>query len=157
MEYLGKIVSPHGIKGEIKIISDFEYKDKAFLVGKKIIIDNKEYTIRTYRHHKIYDMLTLDDYKNINEIEFLIGKKVYIEKEELNLNNEEILDSELLQFVAIIDDEKYKISEVFDAGGGNKVIRIEKNQKILIPLSSPMVKKIDKDKKEITIELIGGI
>ena len=27
--YIGKIVSTHGIKGELRIISDFEYKDKA--------------------------------------------------------------------------------------------------------------------------------
>ena len=31
--YVGKIVSTHGIKGEVKILSDFEYKDKVFKVG----------------------------------------------------------------------------------------------------------------------------
>ena len=40
--YIGKVVSTHGIKGEIKIISDFEYKDRVFVVGKKLIIDNNE-------------------------------------------------------------------------------------------------------------------
>ena len=30
--YIGKIVSTHGIKGEIRILSDFPYKDKVFLL-----------------------------------------------------------------------------------------------------------------------------
>ena len=38
--YIGKIVSTHGIKGELKILSDFDYKSKVFVVGKKIIIDD---------------------------------------------------------------------------------------------------------------------
>ena len=28
--FVGKIVSTHGIKGEVKIISDFQFKDKVF-------------------------------------------------------------------------------------------------------------------------------
>ena len=47
--YLGKIVSTHGIKGELRIISDFEYKDKAFKVGTHLIIDDEKYLIKSYR------------------------------------------------------------------------------------------------------------
>ena len=49
--YLGKIVSTHGIKGELRIISDFEYKDKAFKVGTHLIIDDEPYLIKIYRKH----------------------------------------------------------------------------------------------------------
>ena len=57
---VGKIVSTHGIKGELRILSDFEYKDKVFVVGNELIINNKPYKIRTYRRHKNFDMVTLD-------------------------------------------------------------------------------------------------
>ena len=70
--FIGKIVSTHGIKGELKILSDFPYKNKVFVVDKKIIIDDKEYTIKSYRVHKNFDMVTLDDYKDINEVLFLL-------------------------------------------------------------------------------------
>ena len=33
--YIGKIVNTHGLKGEIRIISDFEFKDKVFVPGIK--------------------------------------------------------------------------------------------------------------------------
>ena len=40
--YIGKVVGTHGIKGEVRILSDFQFKDKVFIVGKKLIIDDKE-------------------------------------------------------------------------------------------------------------------
>ena len=66
--YIGKVVGTHGIKGEIRILSDFQFKDKVFVVGKKLIIDDREYVIRSYRKHKNFDMVTLDYYNNINEV-----------------------------------------------------------------------------------------
>lgn len=42
---VGKIVSTHGIKGEIKILSDFQFKSKVFVVGEKLIIDDEEFVI----------------------------------------------------------------------------------------------------------------
>ena len=70
--YVGKIVSTHGIKGEIRILSDFDYKEKVFKVGNKLIIENQDYTIKSYRKHKNYDMVTLNNYNNINDVLFLM-------------------------------------------------------------------------------------
>ena len=39
-----------------------------FKPNNKIIIDKEEHTIRTYRFHKIFDMITIDDYDNINDV-----------------------------------------------------------------------------------------
>ena len=72
--YLGKIVSTHGIKGELKLKSEFPYKAKAFKVGNEIIIEDKKYKIKTYRVHKQYDMITLDEFTDINEVLFLLKK-----------------------------------------------------------------------------------
>ena len=44
--YIGKIVATHGIKGELRILSDFPFKEKVFVIGNKLIIDSKEYTIK---------------------------------------------------------------------------------------------------------------
>lgn len=156
--YIGKIVSTHGIKGEIRIISEFEYKEKAFKVGTNLIIDDIKYQIKSYRKHKNYNMVTLDDYKDINDVLFLMKKKVYKEKEELNLNSNEVLDSELLTYKVIDKNKKCGImKEIFKASPTNKILRVEFDKEILIPLSSPMIKKIDKEKKVIEVELIDGM
>ena len=34
--YIGKLVNTHGIKGEVRIISDFPYKERVFKSGIKL-------------------------------------------------------------------------------------------------------------------------
>ena len=49
---IGKYVNTHGIKGEIRILSNFSRKDLVFMPNKKIYIKDKEFIIDKYRHHK---------------------------------------------------------------------------------------------------------
>ena len=154
--YIGKIVSTHGIKGELKILSDFDYKSKVFVVGNKLIIDDKEYTIKSYRVHKNFDMVTLDDYKDINEVLFLLKKNVYIYKDSLDLGIDEILDDDLITYKVLTNTGKVGIiKEIFRASETNKIIRVLFDKEVLVPYS--FIKSIDKDKKEVIIELIDGM
>ena len=156
--YIGKIVSTHGIKGELRILSDFEYKDKVFVVGNKLIIDNKDYIIKSYRHHKNFEMVTLNDYKDINEVLFLLKRPVYFSKEDLHLGSNEVLDSDLINYQILTTDGKSGIiKEIFLASANNKILRIQLDKEVLVPLSSPMRKEINKEKKQVIIELIEGM
>lgn len=158
MIYIGKIVSTHSIKGELKIISDFEYKDKVFVVGNTLVINNVDYKIRTYRKHKNYDMVTLNYYKDINEVLFLLKNKVYFKEEDLKLSDEEVLDSELLEYtVESNNKENGKVLEVFFASKDNKIIRVQLDKEYLIPYNSPMLEKIDKKNKKIIVNIIEGM
>ena len=71
---IGKVVNTHGIKGELRLLSDFEFKSRIFKSNSKIYIDNQEFIINSYRFHKIFDMITLNGYANINDVLFLKGK-----------------------------------------------------------------------------------
>lgn len=156
--YIGKIVNTHGIKGELRILSDFPFKEKVFKVGNKLIIDDKEYTIRSYRVHKNFDMVTLDEYKDINEVLFLLKRKVYFSKEALNLNDNEVLDEDLITFEVLTNKGKTGIiEEIFLASRDNKILRVKFDKEVLIPYNSPMIVKIDKNKKELYVELLDGM
>lgn len=154
---VGKIVSTHGIKGEVRIISDFWFKDKVFVVGNKLIIDDLEYVIKSYRHHKNFEMVTLNDYKDINEVLFLMKKKVYVDKDSLILGDDEVLDEDLINYkVYTTDGKDGKIKEIFCSSPSNKVMRVMFDREILIPLKSPII-KINKDKQEVIVEVIDGM
>ena len=154
--YIGKIVSTHGIKGEIRILNQFDFKDKVFKIGNKLIIDDKEYEIKSHRVHKGFDMVTLDDYKDINEVLFLMKKNVYFDKEKLCLDDDEVLDEDLLEYKVISNDGRVgEILEVFYASPTNKVIRVKFDKEFLVP--SLFFKKVDKENKTIYVELINGL
>lgn len=140
--YIGKIVATHGIKGELKIISDFPFKDKVFVVGKSLLIDGEKYVIKSYRHHKIYDMVTLNDFKDINEVEFLLRRKVYVLKDDLELAQDEILDDDLLKFKVVVDDViDASIKEITMASPTNKIIKVDLGGEILVlTLNHPNIK-----------------
>ena len=156
--YVGEIVNTHGIKGELRILSDFDYKEKVFQVNNKLIIDDKEYIIKSHRIHKNYDMVTLNNYKDINEVLFLLKKKVYVNSDKINLSEDEVLDEELINYtIKTIDNKQGKILEIFKASKDNKILRVLFDKEILIPVNSPMIKMIDKEKKEVLVELIEGM
>ena len=155
--YVGRIVNTHGIKGELRIRSDFEFKDKVFTINNKLIIDDKEYIIRSYRKHKTFDMVMLNDYKDINDVLFLKGKNVYIDKENLKLNNNEVLDEDLLNYKVLTEDKKEgKVIEVFFSSPTNKVIRVLLDKEILIPYNKEFI-TIDKSNNTIIIKVPGGM
>ena len=157
MIYIGKITSFHGVKGEIRIKSDFEYKEKAFQVGKKVIIEQKEYKIKSYRRHKDYEMITLDDYKSLNDVMFLKNKKVYMKEEELNLESDEHLDQDYKNLVVFYNNKEMGIvKDVYKITRKKKIIVVEyKEKEVYVPFE--LIESVDFENKKINIKYIEGL
>ncbi len=155
--YIGKIVNTHGIKGELRIKDNLTTKQRneIFKIGSNLIIDDKNYKITSYRVHKDYDMVTFLGLNNINEVLFLKGKKVYKSKNEINLNNEDILDSELITYkVKTTDNIEGKILDIEETGNNYKIIRLLIDEmQVLVPYHKDFV-KIDSNKKEVIVKLL---
>ena len=155
---IGKVVNTHGIKGEIRILSHFPFKEKVCGEGKQIISGDQTYTITSYRVHKEFDMVTLEGFNNINDVLFLLHKKVFVPKESIELEEDEVLDEDLLGYTVLTNDGRRGIiKEIFYASEQNKVLRVELDHEVLIPYHSPMILKINKHDKTILIELIEGM
>ena len=155
--YIGKIVNTHGIKGELRIKDNLTTRQRKeiFKIGSNLIIDDKAYEITSYRVHKDYDMVTFLGYNNINEVLSLKGKKVYKSKDEINLNNEDILDSELITYkVKTTDNIEGKIIDVEETGNNYKILRLLINDsEVLVPYHKDFV-TIDSNKKEFIVKIL---
>lgn len=149
--YLGKITSTHGIKGELKIKSDFEYKERVFVKSFNIYIDGIMHTITSYRPHKQFDMITIDDIYDINEIYKYVGKDVYIKKEDLKLNSLEYLYQDLIG-LSIIENNKFYGKVKGIRKSNIPLLEIDYKTNYLIPLVDEYIKKIDLEKKYIIVE-----
>lgn len=154
--YVGKIVNTHGIKGELRIKSDFEKKDLVFKVGNKIIIDNEEHVIRSYRFHKIFDMITIDKLDNINDVLCFVGKSVYVSRNSLKLNIDDYLLSDLIGLNVIFNDTIYGIVKDY-SNDLNPLLQIEHDKIYYIPINSNFIKFVDLENKNIIVENIEGL
>ena len=154
--YVGKIVNTHGIKGELRIRSDFEKKELVFKVGNKIIIDKEEHTIRTYRYHKIFDMITIDEYVNINDVLCYVGKNVYVSRDSFKLTNEEYLLSDLIGLSVVFNDTVYGIVKDY-SNDLNPLLKIEYDKNYYIPIKGDYIKNVDLINKKIFVENIEGL
>ena len=163
MEYvlIGKIVNTHGIKGELRIKSDFEFKEKVFTKGFNLYIgkDKVKEVINTYRHHKEFEMVTFDEYNNINQVLKYLKENVYIIKEDLNLKEDEYLEKDLIGFKVIEKDEVVgEVISIEKTSPTNKIMEIKyKGKRVLIPYHKDFILKLDLQNKKIEVKLIEGM
>lgn len=152
--FIGRIVNTHALKGEVRIVSDFEFKNRIFKENTLLYIgENKDKEIiETYRKHKQFDMVKFKGIDYINDVLKYKGSKVYIDESILNLKDDEILISELIN-MDVYNDNKYvgKITE-YRSDNGNNMLRV--NNK-LIPYNKDFITKIDKENKSIYFHDIG--
>lgn len=152
--FIGRIVNTHALNGEVRIVSDFEFKDRIFKENTLLYIgENKDKEIiETYRKHKQFDMVKFKGIDYINDVLKYKGSKVYIDESILNLKDDEILISELIN-MDVYNDNKYvgKITE-YRSDNGNNMLRV--NNK-LIPYNKDFITKIDKENKSIYFHDIG--
>lgn len=147
MIYIGKTVSTFGIKGELKVISDFEYCDRAYQIDKKILINNIEHVISGIRYHKNYVLLKIDNLNNINDILKYVGFNIYIKRIDLGLKEDEYLYKDLINS-EVIDDDNTKLGKVIEILDGNNVlIKVKGTKEFFIPLIANYVSKFDLNKK----------
>ena len=158
---IGTIVSSHGIKGELRLISDFPYKDRVFKKDQIVYVgrDKKKERINSYRRHKQYDMITLDNRNNINNIYVFLKSNVYVLQSDLELKDNEVIDEDLIGMSVIIDDEYHgKIIEIFKSSPTNKVIRFVRNGKsYLVPYVKNFIKNIDLKARKVILYSIEGV
>lgn len=148
---LGKYVNTHGIKGEIRIKSNFKYKDRVFKIGNEIIINNIPYKICSYRIHKDYDMVKLENIDDINKIPFNKNTLVYIDKDKY-INQNEYIDSDLIGFIVYNSKIEKKVLDITYLNGNKKLLKVIDGY---IPFE--LILDVNLDSKKILIAEVDGL
>lgn len=153
--YIGKLVNTHGLKGEVRIISDFKFKDEVFKINNNIYINENKYTINSYRKHKMFDMITLSGVNDIDLALELKGYNVYINKDDYKFNG--YLDEDLIG-LEVYDNDIYKgkIVDIYKTST-NDLLVIDGNKRHMIPNINTFVNKVDLENNKIYINYIKGL
>lgn len=151
--YVGKIVNTHGIKGELRIKSDFERKELVFKEGVTLYI-GKGFVpekITSYRKHKDYDMVTFLGYDNINQVLNYKQMDVYVKREDLKLGSNDYLLQDIIGFNVLENGENLgKVKEIV-YNGSSILLYVEAEKNFYIPYNDEYIKKVNLKEKNIEV------
>ncbi len=154
--YIGKVVTTHGIKGEIRILSDFKYKDKAFCIGNELIINNDILHIKSYRIHKGYNMVSFNEYDNINDVLKYMKSKVYIDR--IYLKDIKYLDEDLIGMdIVVLDKIVGKIKDVINVKNNPLLLVNINNEDKYIPNNKEFIENVDLSSNKVYIKYMEGL
>lgn len=151
--YFGKIVNTHGIKGELRIKSDFDKKELVLKPSFYLYIGHAktEEKIVSYRPHKGFDMVCFEHYQNINEVLKYIQEDVYIHRSDLNLESSDYLIEDLID-CKVIDNNIIigKVIEImYNKSGILLKVQKEDEKTFYIPHNPNFIIQVNIEKKEI--------
>ncbi|TDL35062.1 ribosome maturation factor RimM [Jeotgalibacillus sp. S-D1] len=164
---VGKIVNTHGIRGEVRVISRTDFPDERYVPGNVLFLfkdqnsDPKELTIKSHRKHKNFDLLTFEGYDDVNQVEHFREGMLKISEEQLtDLHENEYYYHEIIGCKVTTINNEYigEVKEILSPGANDVwVVAAEDGKEVLIPYIEQVVKSVDVELKQVTIEVIEGL
>lgn len=164
IEY-GKIVTTHGVKGELRI---FPYSSSFhnFNIIDRIFIENdkstqpQEFIVEQKRIHKKSILVKLRDIETPEIAGALVGRSVFLNREDLAQTDEdEYYWFELLGLDVVSSDGKLigKVEHLMETPASDILIVTSGNNEFLVPVNDKFILNIDIEKSEITINPVEGL
>lgn len=152
---VGHVSNTHGLKGEIRILSNFRFKENAFKISNKLYIMNDELIIKSYRKHKEFDMVTFKELDSIDDVLIYKGEDVYIDRDTLEYNG--YLDEDLIGLNVYNGDKLMgKVVEIMKTAA-HDILVIQNGKKHMVPNIDEFIKNVDLVNKRIDINYIKGL
>mgnify|MGYP003299333871 FL=1 len=154
---IGKIVAPHGVRGDIRIMPLTEKPDLFLELDYLLLEGGKKLTVKNARFHKRMVLVTTKEVTTMNDAELLRDKHIYIKAEDLPaLEEDEFYVADLVG-IPVYDLEGKQIGTFKDslATGSNDVyvIAVPGAKDILVPALKEYFKEINLAEKRIVVQL----
>ncbi len=158
----GKIVSTHGVRGQLRVqpwadSPDFLLDFKTIYLGK----EHRAYKVKSASVHKSLVLYKLENIDTVEDAEALRGTVIYISREDIKLPEGRYLVCDLVG-CEIFDDENDrlygKLTEVIAGVGANDVwVVSDGSNEYLLPAIDDVIVCVDINAKKIRISPMKGI
>ena len=154
---IGKIVAPHGVRGDIRILPLTEKPDLFLDLEYLLLEGGKKLTVKNARFQKRMILVTTKEITSMNEAELLRDKNIYIKAEDLpELEDDEFYVADLVG-IPVYDLDGKQIGTFKDSlsTGSNDVyiIAVPGAKDILVPALKEYFKEINLAEKRIVVKL----
>ncbi|WP_054029007.1 ribosome maturation factor RimM [Bacillus sp. FJAT-28004] len=166
---VGKVVNTHGIRGELKILSQTDFADVRFAAGNKLLMVNEEsgasleVKVISSRANKNVYILKLEGFTDINVVEKYKGWVLKISSDQqLELEEGEYYYHEIIGCRVVTEEgeELGTISEILSPGA-NDVWVVDRpkgsGKQLLLPVIDDVLVNVDTKEKIVTVHLMEGL
>ena len=154
----GRITSPHGVRGEVKIVPwadspEFLYQFET------LYIDGARVALESARVHKKNVIAKLEGVDSISDAEALRGKIVSIDRADAELPEGRHFITDLIGLDAVDDDTGERLGVIKDILPlePNSIYVIDGAREILVPAVDEFIKKVDLEAGCVRFHLIEGL
>ena len=150
----GEIVTTHGVKGEVKVLTWLD--DPEMLCEfDRCRIDGKEFEIEQCRVQKTCNLVKLSGVDTMEAAQAMRGKIIELYREDID--DEVIFAAELIGMEVFAEGQQIgKIKEVLDYPG-NSVYVVKGKYEYMIPAVKEFILSTDMEKNEMQVKLIEGM
>ena len=145
----GEIVTTHGVRGEVKVLSWLDSPDMLCEFS-RCRIGGKEYAMDAVRVQKTCNLVKLRGVDTMEDAQKLRGKTTELYRE--GISDELIFAAEMIAGETSIG----KITEVLDYPG-NSVYVVQGEREYLIPAVKEFILSTDLEKNEMRVKLLEGM
>lgn len=166
---VGKVVNTHGIRGELKILSQTDFGDVRFAAGSKLLMLNEasgatlEVKVISSRANKNVYIIKLEGFTDINEVEKYKGWVLKVsEANLLELDEGEYYYHEIIGCRVVTEEgeELGTISEILSPGA-NDVWVVDRpkgtGKQLLLPVIDDVLISVNIKEKVVTVRLMEGL
>ena len=150
----GEIVTTHGVRGEVKVLSWLDSPEMLCEFG-RCRIEGKEYAMDAVRVQKTCNLVKLRGVDTVEDAQKLRGKTMELYREDIS--DELIFAAELVDVEVFADGASIgRIKEVLDYPG-NSVYVVQGEREYLIPAVKEFILSTDLEKNQIQVKLLKGM
>lgn len=168
MEYvtIGKIVKSFGIKGEVKIYSSSDFRQKRYKRGNIMYVFDEKNNVRqkveisSFRMDKTMDIVAFKNHDTIESIEPFINCLLQIEKKQNNLPKDFFYHSDLVGCEVYDESNNFLgVVKSIEEYAPYKTLRISRKEKkdLLVPFVKAFIRNVNIESKKIIVSLIEGM
>ncbi|MGM9941939.1 MAG: ribosome maturation factor RimM [Bulleidia sp.] len=162
---IGKMINTHGIKGEIKIWSYSDFDDERYVKGNTVYMkvngEMMPLTVKSYRVHKGFPLVSFEELKDINAVEKYKECELYITDDMRDALEEGYYYDEL-EGLDAFDQNGNRLGitiGIEETNGAQDNLRIETGdgKSFLVPYIDEFILEVDLDENRIVIAMQEGL
>lgn len=154
---IGKIVAPHGVRGDIRIMPLTDRPEQFLNLSYLLLEDGRQLTVKAARFHKRMVLVSTKEITTMNDAELLRDKKILIRVEDLPPLEEGRFYVADLIGLPVFDEEGTQLGTFKDSitTGSNDVyiVAVPGGKDLLIPALKIYVREINLQEKRIVVKL----